>query len=133
MASIPRVGKINHKHKKGVPEIILDLFGDQRNISDSFGIVRYLYIEKHIQGLGSSFQVRGAADAAYTRCNDQPIQNCPSYEQIFEPPIHGPGTPGVGYHTIFDFNKDFQISFDPVEGIDMYFFIAHLITFNGIH
>ena len=85
---------------------------------------------QEIQCLGSGFQVRGAADAAYTGSNDQSIQNCPSYEQIFEPPIHGPGTPGFGYHTIFDFNKDFQISFDTVEGIDMYFFIAHLITFN---
>jgi hypothetical protein len=70
--------------------------------------------------------MRGAADAANARRQNQAIQYCAADEQILEASVHNTGTPGVGYAVIFDFDPNFEIAFDPIDGKNMYFFWLHL-------
>ena len=70
--------------------------------------------------------MRGTADAANARRQNQAIQYCTADEQILEASIHNAGTPGVGYAVIFDFDSDLKIAFDPIDGKNMYLFGFHL-------
>jgi hypothetical protein len=68
--------------------------------------------------------MRGTADAAYARGQNQAIQNGAADEQILKASVHHPRTPGVAYPVVFNFDPDLKIAFDSIYGENMYFFFV---------
>ena len=62
--------------------------------------------------------MRRRTDAADSRRDDQAVQRRPSYEKVFEAPVHRPDAAGLGDPAVINLEVNLQIALYPIQRYD---------------
>jgi hypothetical protein len=117
---VVRIGLVRHvhqvrrEHKHRVPNVALHMFGHQSHVANAVRVGWRLHTVDRVQRPRRGHQVAGAANAADSRRDDQPIQRASSHENPLEPSIHRSLAPRIHHDAIGDVGMDLQVPFDAI-------------------
>jgi hypothetical protein len=118
-ARVLLVGVVDHEEPVVVPGNALQRLADLAEVAGEDGVARHLGLPRRVERPGRAFQMRGAADAAGPRGDDETGLRILAAQDDLEPAKEGRLGPGVNHDAVGDLDAHVEIALDPADRRDI--------------